>query len=100
MSVSNKIGLEDAMLLWTPLYFENNPTKGRVEITTNPQDPQFRVLTNSVGSCDFDWKHLSQGERIERFQKVINQMLNRDKITKQSIKRANRSVAVRKYSLI
>lgn len=73
---------KDVMVVWTPNRepFESDGTKGRVAVTTIPEDPSTKGYTHSMGACDLGWDEMTDSERFASLRALAKQMIEEDNI--------------------
>ena len=81
---------EDVMVVWTPNRepFHRYDNRGKVVVTTVPQNPEDQQYPSSVGACDIGWKAKSEAQRLEELKELADHMIHNDGISRETINEA------------
>jgi hypothetical protein len=84
------IKAEDAMFVWTPrkksYHTKDYPLRGRVSVTTFPENPVTRLHPMSYGACNSGWKDRNRRWRMAQW--MVTEMIHRDNIPVDEVRRA------------
>jgi hypothetical protein len=85
------ISANTAVFVWTPrtdLYSDlrTYPLRGRVHVTTIPENAYHQQHPKSRGACDVGWEEFSARQRIA--QRIVTEMIHEDNIDVFEVQRA------------
>lgn len=81
---------KDALIVWTPNsdLYEGQANKGKVVVTTMPENPSLAVHPMSAGCSNHDWNEADNAGRYDLLQRYFSTMIHDDGIDEQDARKA------------